>query len=103
LRIAEMHAELAKKDPALNDAIVNHPEFGQTKTRADGMFDLAVNGGTQLLIRYRKAGYLEVQRPGQPTVNDWRVSSSHPPTCFTTTCAPVSPNASGSDTNKRRR
>lgn len=29
LRIAELHAELAKKDPALNDAILSHDEFGR--------------------------------------------------------------------------
>ncbi|MFZ5723956.1 MAG: RHS repeat-associated core domain-containing protein [Pseudomonadota bacterium] len=39
-----------------------HPEFGQTLTRADGMFDLAVNGGGQLTLDYVKDGFLPVQR-----------------------------------------
>src|SRR5207248_691834 len=29
LRIAELHAELAHKDPRLSDAILNHPNFGR--------------------------------------------------------------------------
>jgi hypothetical protein len=42
--------------------ILNHPEFGQTLSRTDGMFDLAVNGGGYLSVKYQKNGYLEVQR-----------------------------------------
>ena len=48
--------------PAVTITILNHPEFGQTLSRLDGMFDLAVNGGGYLTVRYRKAGYLEAQR-----------------------------------------
>jgi RHS repeat-associated protein len=43
-------------------SILNHPEFGQTLSRADGMFDLAVNGGGPLTINYQKTGYLPAQR-----------------------------------------
>ncbi len=39
-----------------------HSEYGQTLTRADGMFDLVVNGGGYLTIDYRREGYLPVQR-----------------------------------------
>jgi len=42
--------------------ILNHPEFGQTLSRTDGMFDLAVNGGGYLTVNYRKTGYLPAQR-----------------------------------------
>jgi RHS repeat-associated protein len=42
--------------------ILSHPEFGSTVTRADGMFDMAVNGGEPLTVNYEKAGYLTVQR-----------------------------------------
>ena len=42
--------------------ILNHPEFGQTVTRTDGMFDMAVNGGGYLTVTYEKAGYLPAQR-----------------------------------------
>jgi len=40
----------------------DNAEFGQTLSRADGMFDLAVNGGGQFTINYEKTGYLPVQR-----------------------------------------
>ena len=42
--------------------VLGHPEFGQTLTRADGMFDLAVNGGGYLTIVFSRAGYLPAQR-----------------------------------------
>ena len=42
--------------------ILNHPEFGQTLSRADGMFDMAVNGGGLLTVNYQKEGYLSAQR-----------------------------------------
>jgi hypothetical protein len=48
--------------PGVTIAILNHPEFVQTLSRADGMFDLAVNGGGQLTVTYRKSGLLSAQR-----------------------------------------
>ncbi|HRF45541.1 MAG TPA: PKD domain-containing protein, partial [Candidatus Competibacteraceae bacterium] len=42
--------------------VLNHPEFGQTVSRADGMFDLAVNGGGYLTLNYQRSGYLPAQR-----------------------------------------
>ena len=42
--------------------VVGHPEFGQTQSRTDGMFDLVVNGGGVLTVNYRKTGYLPAQR-----------------------------------------
>jgi sugar lactone lactonase YvrE len=49
--------------------VLGHPEFGQTLTRADGMFDLAVNGGGQLTVRYEAEGFLPAQRA---VVAPWR-------------------------------
>jgi len=48
--------------PAVTVSVLGHPEFGQTLTRADGLFDLAVNGGGVLNVRYDKAGFLPAQR-----------------------------------------
>lgn len=48
--------------PAVGITVKDHPEFGQTVTRNDGMFDMVVNGGGVLTIEYAKAGYLRVQR-----------------------------------------
>ena len=42
--------------------ILGHAEFGQTLSRSDGMFDMVVNGGGQLVLKYEKAGYLPSQR-----------------------------------------
>lgn len=42
--------------------ILDHPEFGQTLTRADGAYDLVANGGGDLIVVVRKPGYLEAQR-----------------------------------------
>lgn len=49
--------------------VLGHPEFGQTLSRADGAFDLAVNGGGQLTVRYEKEGFLGAQRA---IVAPWR-------------------------------
>jgi RHS repeat-associated protein len=51
--------------PGVTITILGHPEFGNTRSRADGMFDLAVNGGGALTIDYQLDGYL----PSQRTVN----------------------------------
>src|SRR5207253_7388819 len=42
--------------------VLSHPEFGQTFSRADGKFDLAVNGGGMLTLTYEKSGCLPVER-----------------------------------------
>ncbi|MBI5783125.1 MAG: hypothetical protein HZA69_05245, partial [Gammaproteobacteria bacterium] len=42
--------------------ILGRPEFGQTLTRVNGAFDMAVNGGGIRAVRYEKDGFLPVQR-----------------------------------------
>ena len=42
--------------------IKDHTELGYTLSRTDGAFDLAVNGGGILTVRYEREGYLPVQR-----------------------------------------
>lgn len=51
--------------------ILNHAEFGQTLSRAGGMFDMAVNGGGLLTVNYQKDGYLPLQRPMDVLVRDY--------------------------------
>jgi RHS repeat-associated protein len=51
--------------------IPKHPEYGQTLTRADGMFDMAVNGGGVLTVRYEKEHHLPVQRQVQVPWRDY--------------------------------
>jgi RHS repeat-associated protein len=53
-------------------SILDHPEFGQTRTRADGMFDMAVNAGGALTIKYEKANFIGVQREEKI---DWQTYS----------------------------
>ncbi|MGD9171017.1 MAG: hypothetical protein PVI97_13280, partial [Candidatus Thiodiazotropha sp.] len=48
--------------PGVTITIKGHPEFGQTISRADGVFDMAVNGGDEYVINYVKQDYLPVQR-----------------------------------------
>ncbi|MCB1100669.1 MAG: hypothetical protein KDN22_34220 [Verrucomicrobiae bacterium] len=43
-------------------SILNRPEFGLTLTREDGSFDIAVNGGGTLTVRYHKSGFCDAQR-----------------------------------------
>lgn len=47
-----------------------HPEFGETRTRADGTFDLAVNGGGSITVRVAKDDLLPVQRH---VTAEWRM------------------------------
>jgi RHS repeat-associated protein len=43
-------------------SVKDHPQYGQTLSRTDGMFDMAVNGGDIITVNYTKNGYLPVQR-----------------------------------------
>ena len=57
--------------PAVRITILNHPEFGETLSRADGMFDMAVNGGGLLTVNYVKPGYLPAQRAADTPWEDF--------------------------------
>jgi RHS repeat-associated protein len=65
-RVAVLRGKVLGRDgtplPTVKISILSHTEFGQTLSRADGMFDLAVNGGGPLTIRYEKDGFLPAQR-----------------------------------------
>jgi RHS repeat-associated protein len=54
-------------------AVLGHSEYGQTLTRADGAYDLAVNGGGQLTIDYSKQGLLSVQRKVEAPWQDYAI------------------------------
>lgn len=53
-------------------SVLGHPEFGFTRSRADGMFDLAVNGGARYVIDYQLQGYCPAQRAVVAPVEDFR-------------------------------
>lgn len=48
--------------PGVEIRIKDHAEYGYTLSRADGVFDLAVNGGGTVTLEYRKEGFLPAQR-----------------------------------------
>ena len=65
-RVAVLRGQVFTKDsiplPGVTITIVDHPEFGSTMSRADGWFDMAVNGGGPLAVRYEKTGFITAQR-----------------------------------------
>lgn len=65
-RVAVLRGKVQARDgtplPGVKVSVLDHAEFGQTLTRTDGAFDLAVNGGGQLMLRYERNGLLPVQR-----------------------------------------
>lgn len=52
-------------------SILDHAEFGETHSRADGMFDLAVNGGGTLVVKFETPGLCPVQRSLDTTQQDF--------------------------------
>ncbi len=57
--------------PAVTITVLDHPEFGQTLSRANGMFDMVVNGGGYLTIDYSKTDFLPAQRQVEVAGQDW--------------------------------
>jgi RHS repeat-associated protein len=53
--------------------VLHHPQLGQTLSRADGWFDLAVNGGGLLTVHYQRAGFLPAQRQVRGPWQDYAV------------------------------
>ncbi len=57
--------------PNVKVRVLGHSEYGYALTRADGQYDLVVNGGSPVTLRFTKSGYLEAQRVAMPPVNDY--------------------------------
>lgn len=74
-RAAVVRGQVLSRDnqplPAVTVTIKDHPEFGQTRSRADGRFDMAVNGGGLLTVNYEKPGHLPAQRQVQAPWQDF--------------------------------
>jgi RHS repeat-associated protein len=68
-RIAVIRGRVSDREgkpmPAVRVRVLGHPEFGQTFSRADGQYDLAVNGGARLTLQFDQAGVLPAQRQVQ--------------------------------------
>ena len=48
--------------PGVHVTVLGHPEYGGTMSRADGGFDLVVNGGGALTLSFHRSGYVGAQR-----------------------------------------
>jgi RHS repeat-associated protein len=59
--------------PGVRITILSHPEFGQTFSRSDGWFDMAVNAGGLLTVSYDKPGFLPAHRSIPTSWLDYRV------------------------------
>ena len=57
--------------PGVAISVLNHPELGQTLSRPDGRFDLALNGGGPVVLQFAKSGQLPVQRQIQSRWQDY--------------------------------
>ncbi|MBJ7518717.1 MAG: hypothetical protein JHC84_03375 [Solirubrobacteraceae bacterium] len=77
-RVSVIRGKVTDRDgKALKDVqvtVLDHPEFGYTKTRADGAYDLAINGANLTLV-FEIAGFLPVQRALDPNWQDYDVQS----------------------------
>jgi len=66
LRVAVMRGKVTTRHgqplPEVTITVLDHPEYGQTLSRADGMFDMVVNGGGFFTVTYEKEGYLQSHR-----------------------------------------
>ncbi|HJK90543.1 MAG TPA: RHS repeat-associated core domain-containing protein, partial [Polyangiaceae bacterium LLY-WYZ-15_(1-7)] len=58
----EVHALTDGPMGGVRVSIVGHPEFGHAYTRADGKWDLVVNGGGGAHVSFQRDGHPEVQR-----------------------------------------
>jgi hypothetical protein len=75
VRSSVLRGKVKKRDSSnlmgVRVAILNHPEYGYTFTRADGMFDLAVNAGLYT-VDFQAIGYCPAQRQVQAPFQDYR-------------------------------
>jgi len=75
VRVAVIRGTVMSRDgAALSGVLVtvhDHPEYGATISRADGMFDLVVNGGGYLTVNYARDGYLPAQRQVDVPWQNW--------------------------------
>lgn len=51
--------------------VLDHPEYGYTYTRADGHYDLLVNGGGNVVLDFQKPDRLRAQRTIRTPWRDW--------------------------------
>jgi RHS repeat-associated protein len=65
---------LGEPVPGVRITVLDHPEYGETLTREDGEFDLAVNGGGTIKLVYEKDRYMPAQRQVDAPWRDFAVA-----------------------------
>jgi YD repeat-containing protein len=55
-------------------SIPGHPEYGTTRTRADGWYDMVVNAGVPLTVSVSSAGYVKAERSADPDPHAWVIA-----------------------------
>ena len=75
VRSSVLRGKVKKRDNSplagVRVALLDHPEYGYTFTRLDGMFDLAVNAGLYT-VDLQAIGYCPAQRQVQAPIQDFR-------------------------------
>ncbi|MCB9419049.1 MAG: hypothetical protein H6667_04560 [Ardenticatenaceae bacterium] len=74
-------------------SLLDHPEFGQTLTDSNGLFNFVLNGGGPVVVEYNKTGYLSLQRRIETTRRQYEIVEPVvliPPDSKTTTINPAS-------------
>ncbi len=74
---AVLHGRVLRDDglplPGVAITLLGRPEFGITHSRTDGVFDMAVNGGSPLTVKFEAAGFSSVQRRLDTAQQDFSV------------------------------
>lgn len=53
--------------PGVSISLQDHPEFGQTLSDGNGLFNYVINGGGPVVVEFNKTGYLSAQRRVETT------------------------------------
>jgi RHS repeat-associated protein len=57
--------------PSVTVTVVDHPELGQTISRTDGRYELAVNSGGPIMLLFERPTYLTAEREIDPAVRNY--------------------------------
>jgi RHS repeat-associated protein len=74
--------------------VLDHAEFGYTATRDDGGYDLAVNGGEDIVLQFEQKAFTTLQRTETVPWQDFVTVDDVILTPYSATVAPVQQNAS---------
>jgi RHS repeat-associated protein len=81
--------------PSVTVTVADHPELGETVTRADGRYDLAVNSGELLTLHFERPTYLPVDRDVDPQVRGYESVEDVVLRHFDAEVTPIASNAPG--------